>query len=118
MKYDFLHDDSSVEINEDVIRQIKHEQKYEFEKKITGKVLSNNEWYIRLKAVSDSINLTTGNQIFNGYVESIRDTPFYEMVLLSQKQLDCIKSVPEKNRILYLDATGGLVKIPKKYFNF
>ena len=114
MKYDMLHDDSNADISEDVIRQIKHEQKYDFEKKITGQVLPNCDWYVRLKAVADSINLTSGNDVLNGYIESIRDSPFYEMILLSQKQLNCIKSVPEKDRILYVDATGGLVKIPKK----
>ncbi|CAF0855429.1 unnamed protein product [Brachionus calyciflorus] len=113
MKYDMLHDDSNYEISEDVIRQIKHEQKYDFEKKLNGQVLRNSDWYVRLKSVNDSINLTMGNDYLNGYIESIRDTPFYEMILLSQKQLECIKTVPEDERILYVDATGGLVKIPK-----
>ncbi|CAF0919511.1 unnamed protein product [Brachionus calyciflorus] len=76
-------------------------------------VLRNSDWYARLKSLTDSINLTMSNDHLNGYIESIRDTAFYEMILLSLKQLECIKSVPEDERILYVDATGGLVKIPK-----
>ena len=114
MKYDLLHDDSNIEISEEALRVIKYEQKYDFEKKLTGNILTNSDWYIRLKSVADAINLTNGNEHLSGYVESLRDFPYYEMILLTPKQLNCIKSVSEKNRILYLDATGGLVKIPKK----
>ncbi|RNA06625.1 hypothetical protein BpHYR1_002505 [Brachionus plicatilis] len=76
-------------------------------------ILTNSDWYIRLKSVADAINLTNGNEHLSGYVGSLRDLPYYEMILLTPKQLNCIKSVSEMNRILYLDATGGLVKIPK-----
>ena len=35
------------------------------------------------------------------------------MILQSEKQLECINKIYPKNRILHVDATGGLVKITK-----
>ena len=35
------------------------------------------------------------------------------MILQSEKQLECINKILPKNRILHVDATGGLVKITK-----
>ena len=35
------------------------------------------------------------------------------MILQSERQLQCINKILKKNRILHVDATGGLVKITK-----
>ena len=37
----------------------------------------------------------------------------FAMILHTQKQIDAVKTIPHRFRILRMDATGNLVRIPK-----
>jgi hypothetical protein len=49
----------------------------------------------------------------NGFIRKISLEQDFGMILHSQQQLDVIKCVDSKYRILRVDATGNLVNVPK-----
>ncbi len=53
-----------------------------------------------------------GKQI-NGYVQQITPYPKFSMINFTEEQLNCVKLLPYEDRVLHIDATGGLVSIKK-----
>jgi hypothetical protein len=50
----------------------------------------------------------------NGFIRRIVIEQDFVMILHTQKQVDVVKYLEAKHRILRLDDTGNLVNIPKK----
>jgi hypothetical protein len=40
------------------------------------------------------------------------------MNLFMDKQIECFHKLPKKHRVLHIDATGNLMKIPKKCYGY
>ena len=60
----------------------------------------------------DYSNLTYA-KFYSTCSSSSSSTYFFNLMLQSEKQLRVVNSIPAEQRILHVDATGGLVKIPK-----
>jgi hypothetical protein len=54
----------------------------------------------------------------NGFIRKISLEQDFGMILHSQQQVDVIKCVASKHRILRVDATGNLVNVPKYKRNY
>ena len=80
--------------SEEVLRQIKHQEsngtkelkKFRELNQVSKTEINNLDWYSLLKAPAAGMSY--------GYIEALRDFPYFEMVLLMKKQLECIKFVP------------------------
>ena len=100
--------------SEEVLRQIKHQESnstkelnhYRELNHVSKTEINNLDWYSLLKATAAGMSYS--------YIEALRDFPYFEMILIMKKQLECINFVPQVNRIIHFDATGCLVNIPKR----
>ena len=100
--------------SEEVLRQIKHQEanatnelkKFRELNQVTKTAINNLDWYNLLKATAAGMSYSN--------IETLRDFPYFEMVLIMSKQLECINYVPQEDRIIHFDATGCLVDIPKR----
>ena len=54
------------------------------------------------------------SKIVRGFVQKIVNYTYFFMNCFNESQLKCIKQTPYEERILHLDATGGLLKINNK----
>ena len=54
------------------------------------------------------------SKIVRGFVQKIVNYPYFFMNCFNESQLKCFKQTPYEERILHLDATGGLLKINNK----
>ena len=93
--------------SEEELRQIKHQEsnstkelkKFREQNQISKTAINNLDWYSLLKVTAAGMSY--------GYIEALRDFPYFEMVHLMKKQLECIKYVPQEHRIIHF------VDIPK-----
>ena len=77
------------------MRQVRYKQLNklsESEKKVLSN-LKTNDWYSETRARAITLNKELGTNYIAGYVESLRDVPFFEMILLRKEQLDCIRMI-------------------------
>ena len=91
-----------------VLRQIKSQEAL---KKITPKEIK-----FTTADYCDNLNLVKyayNTSIDGGYIQDIGVNPFY-MHLYLNESLECVHKTPKSERILFFDATGGLVNIPNK----
>lgn len=100
--------------SEEVMRQIRHKQFNKMNEK-EAKCLSHykkTSWYEDMRARAITLNKEIETEFLAGFVESIRDVPFFEIILVRKEQLDCIRSVKKEERILHFDATGNIISVP------
>jgi hypothetical protein len=108
--------------SQDVLRKIKSENNYKFEKQLQKQIGENQfesdklDWFARLKLTSQIINnLTVSDKLkekkIKGYVQSIDDFDGFHFITFIQEQLEIIHKVKPEDRIMHFDSTGGLVKI-------
>jgi hypothetical protein len=108
--------------SEAVLRKIKSENNYKFEKQLQKQIGGNQfesdrlDWYSRLKLTSQIINsLAVSDKLkekkIKGYVQSIDDFDGFHFITFMQEQLDIIHQVKPEDRMMHFDSTGGLVKI-------
>lgn len=69
-----------------------------------------------LISLAQTFVMTNTGAKYKGYIEEVQEFPEFHMCLFLKEQFECINSIPYSNRILYFDATRGLVKVPKNKF--
>ena len=90
----------------DVIRKIISEMIHE-------DTVSTN-WIINLMSASDMSKRVIKGDHFNGSVQSLRIFPDLTINLHTEQQIKCINYINTVDRMLHIDATGGLVKVDKQ----
>ncbi|CAF1113260.1 unnamed protein product [Brachionus calyciflorus] len=73
------------------------------------------DWYSNTIAASTACEGFLQSKKLNGYVQNLTTFPSFSMFCYIFKQMECIKATSYKKRILHVDATGSLVKIPLRY---
>ena len=99
-------DDNLVIPSENILRRMNYKEKHKYN-------LSKG-WRDNLMAFSISSQNLINVKNLNGFFRRIVIEQDFAMILHTQKQVDVLKYLQPKHRILRLDATGNLVKIPKK----
>ena len=63
--------------------------------------------------VGQTATATMRGKIVPGYVQKFEVYPSFVLSLQCEEQIDVIKRIPDQQRFLQVDASGGLVKITK-----
>ena len=63
--------------------------------------------------VCNTAKATMRGKSLVGYIQKFDVAPDFCLSLQCEEQLDSLKRIPENQRFLHVDATGGLVKITK-----
>jgi len=63
--------------------------------------------------VGQTATATMRGKIIPGYVQKFDVYPSFVLSLQCEEQIDVIKRIPDQQRFLQADASGGLVKITK-----
>jgi hypothetical protein len=63
--------------------------------------------------VGQTATATMRGKIIPGYVQKFEVYPSFVLSLQCEEQIDVIKRIPDQQRFLQVEASGGLVKITK-----
>ncbi|CAF1110079.1 unnamed protein product [Brachionus calyciflorus] len=78
----------------------------------------SNNWLDNLLSNSTTMSCTVLSNKFNGYVQQIVVYPVFSLICFMQKQFECLKMTAYEDRILHIDATGGLVNVADRYQHY
>ena len=102
------------EFTEDVCRKIlsEYKNKNDFLSTVCDE-LAVSKWHELVQTAALTYHCSVEYNVLPGFIQEIISHPDFCILMYCEKQLECIKSTPKKNRFLFTDATGNLVSISK-----
>jgi hypothetical protein len=68
-----------------------------------------------LSATSAAFDVAIKSKKMHGFIQNIERDKYFEISMYTEKQFECLNKTPYEDRILHIDATGGLVKVSNKF---
>jgi hypothetical protein len=75
-------------------------------------VISTN-WIFNILHSSIAYEKSLKGEKLHGYIQQLSIFKEFNMILHSETQLLCLKNIPYQHRVIHIDATGQLVRIPR-----
>ena len=83
-----------------------------------NKDMQTSSWIYNLLYTARVLHSTIVGKTLQGYVHDVSIHDHFSMTLCMEEQLCALHTIPVKNRILHMDATGRLVKIKDKEHSY
>jgi hypothetical protein len=96
--------------NEATLRKIKSEF-------LNCTEITTHDWINELISLTTTLKATLEAEKLLGYIQQITIYRDFSMYLYTEMQLQCLKCLPYKRRILHIDNMDSLVSIPKRFRN-
>ena len=74
---------------------------------------SASTWIHDIMIVCETSRASMKGKIVEGYIQRCNVAPDFCLTLQCEEQIDAIKRIPESDRFLQIDSSGGLIKITK-----
>ena len=96
--------------NEATLRKIKSEF-------LNCTEITTHDWINELISLTTTLKATIEAEKLLGYIQQVTIYRDFSMFLYTEMQLQCLKCLPYKRRILHIDNMDSLVSIPKRFRN-
>ena len=75
-----------------------------------------SEWITAMETTTAALFTSVPASKIKGYVQHFEKELSLQISLFTEKQLDCLHRTPYEHRILHIDATGNMVKVPNRMY--